>query len=117
MIRVELTRQAMLDLREIEEYSIENFGQKAAGQYIDDIEAALVMIQQRPDLLNAKQEIPCFFQFYRVRKHYLVCARGKNLIIILTIKHCQMDLPERLLELEPGLLHEAELLYKTLFKE
>lgn len=36
------------------------------------------------------------------------------LITILTIKHGQMDLPNRILELEPALLQEADLLHQRL---
>ena len=78
------------------------------------IKAALSMLQEQPGILKSKQEISNCFQFYQVGNHYLACSRVAETIIILTIKHCQMDLPERLLELEPGLLLEAELLYKKL---
>jgi len=114
MAKIELTHRAMLDLNEINEYSIQKFGPKTAGQYLDDIEAALLLIQEQPKLLVSKNDISNFFQFYPVRNHYLICTRVKNIVIVLTIKHCQMDLPERLIELEPSLQQEAELLYKKL---
>ena len=114
MIKIELTHRAMLDLHEINEYSIQKFGKKIAGQYLDDIEAALLLIKEQPKLLVSKDNTSKFFQFYPVRNHYLVCTRVKNIVIVLTIKHCQMDLPERLNELEPSLQQEAELLYKKL---
>ena len=114
MTKIELTHRAMLDLNEINEYSIQKFGPKTAGQYLDDIEAALLLIQEQPKLLVSKNDISNFFQFYPVRNHYLICTRVKNIVIVLTIKHCQMDLPERLIEFEPSLQLEAELLYKKL---
>lgn len=116
VIKLELTRRAMLDLHEIKDYSIQAFGQNVASEYLDDVEAALSMIQEYPDLLKSKKNISNFFQFYQVRNHYLVCTRAKRHVIVLTIKHCQMDIPERLLELEPNLLKEAELLYGKLFE-
>ena len=116
MIKIELklTHQAMLDLNEINEYSIQKFGLKTAEKYLDDIEAALLLIKEQPKLLVSKKNTAKFFQFYPVRNHYLICTRVKNIVIVLTIKHCQMDLPERLNELEPSLLQEAALLYKKL---
>ncbi len=114
MIKIELTHRAMLDLNEINEYSVQKFGQKTAEQYIDDIQSALLLIQEQPKLLVAKKKISKFFQFYPVRNHYLVCTRVKDTVVVLTIKHYQMDLPERLFELEPSLQYEAELLYKKL---
>jgi plasmid stabilization system protein ParE len=114
MIKIELTHRAMLDLNEINEYSIQKFGKKTAEKYLDDIEAALLLIKEQPKLLVSKNDTSKFFQFYPVRNHYLICTRVKNIVIVLTIKHCQMDLPERLNELEPSLQQEAELLYKKL---
>lgn len=114
MIKIELSHRAMLDLNQINEYSIQKFGQKTAEKYLDDIEAALLLIQEQPKLLVTKSDTSKFFQFYLVRNHYLICTRVKNIVMVLTIKHCLMDLPERLNELEPGLQQEAELLFKKL---
>ncbi|VAW70395.1 hypothetical protein MNBD_GAMMA10-3131 [hydrothermal vent metagenome] len=85
MVRVELTRRAMTDLEDIVDYSIKSFGQITADQYLDDIEAALAMIQQQPGLLNSKEDISAFFQFYLVGKHYLVCTRSEDIVIVLSI--------------------------------
>ncbi len=87
---------------------------KTAEKYLDDIEAALLLIKEQPKLLLSKNNTSRLFQFYPVRNHYLICTRVKNIVIVLTIKRCQMDLLERLNELEPGLQQEAELLYKKL---
>lgn len=114
MVSVELTHRAMADLHDIRDYSIQTFGAKVADRYLDDIEAALVLLQEQPDILLSKPGISDFFQFYPVRNHQLVCTRLADTLIILTIKHCQMDLPERLLEIEPALQQEAELLYRRL---
>jgi toxin ParE1/3/4 len=73
MIKVELTHRAMLDLIEINEYSIQEFGQKIAEKYLDDIEAALLLIREQPRLLISKKDASNFFQFYPVRKHHLIC--------------------------------------------
>ncbi|MBE0509309.1 MAG: type II toxin-antitoxin system RelE/ParE family toxin [Chromatiales bacterium] len=114
MVSVELTHRAMADLREIHDYSIQTFGTKVAERYLDDVEAALSILQEQPDILLSKPGISHFFQFYPVRNHHLVCTRLSDTLIILTIKHCQMDLPERLLEIEHTLQQEAELLYRKL---
>jgi toxin ParE1/3/4 len=114
MVKVKLTYRAMLDLNKIHEYSVQAFGQKTAEKYLDDIETALSLIKEQPKLLVLKKGASKFFQFYPVRNHYLICTRVKDVVIVLTIKHCQMDLPERLNELEPSLQQEAELLYKRL---
>ena len=114
MISIELTDRAHFDLQAIESYSITNFEQKVPEKYINDIEAALLRLQTSPQLLTQKPNISDFFSFYRVRQHFLICTQIKNVIFVLTIKHVNMDIPNRIAELETSLLLETEQLYKTL---
>ena len=114
MAIIKLTHRAMSDLLEIREYSIQTFGNKTADQYLSDIENALSLLQEHPELAKTKQNFSDYFYFYRVRKHTFVCSIIKKVVIILTIKHTQMDLQERLGNLEPTLLKEAEILYSKL---
>ena len=114
MAIVKLTHRAMSDLLEIREYSIQAFGNKTADQYIIDIENALLLLQEHPELIKSKQNFSESFYFYRVRSHTLVCSRISDVVIILTIKHSQVDLIERLDNLEPLLMKEAKILYNKL---
>ena len=56
-------------------------------------------------------------KFYWVREHFLIGTALEGVLVILTIKHGQMDLPSRILELEPTLLQEADLLHQRLEAE
>lgn len=112
---VYLTERALRDLVAIEAYSAEHFGKRVADQYIAKMEAALKRIEAQPNLLREEQSFHKSLRFYRVEKHMLVCEtlfQGK--IIVLTVLHGSMDLPSRLIELEPNLALEAELLMKQL---
>lgn len=114
MMRIELTDQAHFDLQAIESYSVANFGEKVAEKYINDIEAALLLLQECPQLLKAKKNISDFFSFYRVRQHFLICTEMDDCVFVLTIKHVSMDIPNRIAELEPTLLQETRQLHETL---
>ena len=99
----------MSDLNEIITYSTRSFGKKVASRYLIDIEGALLLLQEHPEILQQKQEISSWFSFYPVREHHLVCTEVDDMIIVLTITHCHADLPARLLKLEPTLLQESEI--------
>jgi len=114
LISLSLTDRAMSDLHDIISYSTSTFGKKVANRYLSDIEAALLLIQEHPGILKNKQEVSSWFSFYPVREHHLVCTVVDDRIIVLTIKHCHADLPGRLLELEPTLFQEAEILRNKL---
>jgi len=113
VIYIGLSRRALLDIQDIEDYSVERWGKDVAAEYIQSIEDALDLIRLNPKLLRPKPNIPKHLCFYRVLQHFLVCAVFKNSIFVLTIKHGAMDLPARIAELEPQLMEEAKLLYRT----
>jgi toxin ParE1/3/4 len=111
---LKLTDRAHYDLQEIEEYSIQRWGKKTANRYLEDIQTALSLLQEKPDLLHQKPHISTHFKFYRVREHFLICVELKDFLLVLTIKHGQMDLPVQIAELEPTLVQEADLLHQRL---
>lgn len=111
---IKLTDRAHYDLQEVEEYSIKRWGKKTANRYLEDIQTALSLLQEKPNLLQQKPHASKTFKFYRVREHFLVCVELKDFLLVLTIKHGQMDLPSRIVELEPTLIKEADLLYQRL---
>lgn len=109
-----LTERALADIREIEQFSIKEWGRRAADRYLDDIEAALSRLQQNLEILRLEPAFSSALFFYRVKKHFLVCDYRRTTVIVLTIIHTSMDLPARLLELEPRLKAEVELLCNRL---
>lgn len=113
MAYLALSRRAFLDIKDIEAYSIEKWGPKVADEYIDSIESAFNLLRENPQLLYTKQDIGDSLSFYRVKQHFLVCALFDQEIYVLTVKHGAMDLPNRIQELEPQLLMEADILHKA----
>jgi toxin ParE1/3/4 len=111
MAYVGLSRRASLDIAGIREFSVEKWGEKVAEDYLDEIERALSRLSQRPNLLRTKHEFSPHFRFYRVQRHFLVCSLIQDNVYVLAVRHCSMDLPNRLAELEPNLLEEADLLH------
>jgi toxin ParE1/3/4 len=111
---VELTHRALADLRQIERYSVEKWGRKIAAKYLDDVAAALDRLRQNPEILRLEPDFAPGLYFYRINKHVLVCDCQKHLVIVLTIIHTSMDLPSRLLELEPRLVAEIQFLHAKL---
>jgi len=113
MAYLAISRRAARDIDEIRSYSVEHWGPSVAEEYLDSIEEALERLRGNPSLLRYKPEFSPHFRFYRVRRHYLVCSTIENNIYLVTVKHVGMDLPNRLVELEPRLLEEADLLHKA----
>jgi len=114
--RLTLTHSALAAINEIERFSVESWGRKVAGRYLDDLEAGLLRIREEPDLLRSHPEFHPDFCFYRVNKHLFVCDRQSDVIVVLAIIHAAQDIPARLAELEPTLTREVEMLHTKLQK-
>ncbi|MGK0186386.1 MAG: toxin ParE1/3/4 [Verrucomicrobiales bacterium] len=108
-----ISRLAAYDLEEIENYSIERWGEQVAARYMGSIELALRRLRDNPSLLKESARISDDLRLYRVEKHFLVCALVEESVYVLTVKHGAMDLPERIGELEPVLRQEAEILHQA----
>ena len=112
--QVLLTNQALQDLISIEEYSIKNWGNRVANDYLDQIQAALERISGNPEILREEPNFHQSLFFHRINRHLLVCDVQRNAVFVLTVLHAEMDIPERLVELEPVLRIEVETLHRQL---
>ena len=111
MAGVLLTRRALLDIDEIDRYSVEQWGRRVADQYLGDLDAALQRLEAFPSLLAERPDCSLRLRFYRVREHVFVCDVISDRVYVLAVWHARMDLPRRLVELEPQLVQEARFLH------
>jgi toxin ParE1/3/4 len=116
MIYLALSRRAVLDIAEIEAYSIDKWGSKVAEEYLQRIEDALNRLRQQPTLLKSKPNVSTSLCLYRVQQHFLVCAVFEKSLFVLTVKHGALDLTDHISDLEPQLIQEAEILYRDFLK-
>jgi len=108
------SRRAIIDLASIKEYSIKNWGQQVAQEYLDKFDQAFERLKSSPDILHSKRELSGRLLFYRVERHWLVCDIIEDDIYVMMVMHGIMDLPNRIAEIEPQLLREAEIMYQQI---
>ncbi|QDU70145.1 type II toxin-antitoxin system RelE/ParE family toxin [Engelhardtia mirabilis] len=116
MSELRLTDRALADLDEIARRSVREWSSRVAGEYLDDLNAALGRLEENPGLLRGHSDYSGRLQFYGVREHVLVCDVFDGRIFILTVWHGAMDIVGRLEKLEPQLVQEAELMARKLEK-
>ena len=114
--KVLLTEHALDALADIRSFSKTRWGGQVAERYLDELQSGLERIRQQPDLVESLPDLHPSLGFYRVNKHLFACdVRGKT-IVVLTVIHASMDIPQRLSELEPTLAAEVELLHQSLHR-
>lgn len=109
-----LTQRAIADLVEIESYSIDQWGKRTANKYLTAIESALQMIRENPTVLRQIEGLPDKLRCHRVNKHLLICDVQPKSVVVLTVIHGSMDIPDRLAELSPELPQEVVILHDKL---
>jgi len=114
MKEVLLTDRAFENISEIEEYSISTWGKKVADKYLDDMELGLKLLQENAGLLQDFEEFSGKLKYYRIKNHFLICTEIENKLVVLTVKHVQMDIINLLNQLEPTLAIEVDLLFQRL---
>ncbi|MGI9322303.1 MAG: type II toxin-antitoxin system RelE/ParE family toxin [Pseudomonadales bacterium] len=83
MAAIHITERAALGINEIEEYSKDRWGARRAAKYISDVEQALVLLGDHPNLLQTKPEISKHLKFYLSGEHVLVFDQFDNDIYLL----------------------------------
>lgn len=114
MPEVHLSRRALFDIEDIDLYSIEKWGERVAAKYLDDLFAGATRLGESPNLLQERPDTSLRLRFYRVREHVLICDVIGDRIFVLAVRHAVMDLPSRIAELEPQLIHEAEIMARQI---
>ena len=116
MPEVHLSRRALFDIEDIDRYSIEKWGERTAAEYLSNLYTGAARLGESPNLLHEHLDTSLRLRFYRVREHVLICDVIADRILVLAVRHAVMDLPPRIAELEPQLIHEAELMARQIAK-
>ena len=80
-----LTRRAFLDIRNIYEYSVENWGSVKAGKYVAEVYQCFKKIADNADLGNLRKNRSEPFLMYPSGRHFIIYEPYKDGIIIITV--------------------------------
>jgi plasmid stabilization system protein ParE len=112
-----LTDRALSDIDAIEHYSVERWGTEVAEQYLADLDAALGRLAEDISLFKERHDYTGRLRFYNVREQVLVGDVIGGVGFVLTVWHGSMDFIDRLPNIEPDLVHEAEIMARQIDAE
>lgn len=91
-----LSRRARNDLRDIQGYTLANWGEQRWAAYEEALTQALAMIAEHPEAGRRRPELGEALRSHLVREHIIYYRVSDRSILVLRIQHSRTD-PRRIL--------------------
>jgi plasmid stabilization system protein ParE len=93
---IKLSESAELDLIDIGNYTIEHYGIDQMHKYLNDIDHAIQLVLENPNIGHSHAELPPEYQVWQVKHHYLIYMIDGETIYILRIPNTKRNLKQLL---------------------
>lgn len=103
-----LTRRAALDLQNIYNHSLREWGEATADSYMADLYAVMSKAATNPDTGLLRQNRSTPFLMLPARQHFIIYERIPQGIAILSLLHQVRDIESLIANLSPTFLQEVE---------
>jgi toxin ParE1/3/4 len=96
LAELRLSRRAEIDLAEIADYTIGEFGLTQARQYRDNINACFKSLADNPHLGRSADELAPGLRRIRLQAHVIFYLHRQDQILIVRVLHHSMDFERHL---------------------
>jgi toxin ParE1/3/4 len=86
-----ISAQAQRDLEQIWAYSVANWGEEQAVQYVAQVRAALELLRTNPGLARSAEDIRPGLRKFTVGSHVLYVRLGDRFVRLVRVLHGRMD--------------------------
>ncbi|MBX3573964.1 MAG: type II toxin-antitoxin system RelE/ParE family toxin [Mesorhizobium sp.] len=90
-LTLRISAQAQRDLEEIWAYSVENWGEDQAVQYVAQVRAALELLRTNPGLARPAEDVRPGLRKFTVGSHVLYVRLGDRFLRLVRVLHGRMD--------------------------
>ncbi len=98
MLNIRLTQTAEQHLEDIWFYTLNEWSEEQANQYVGLIEQGVMQLPSNPYIGKARPDINKDLRFLQIQKHMVFYRVGTEYIDIIGILHSRMDAGKRLHE-------------------
>lgn len=92
MLKIRLTQTAEQQLEDIWFYTLSEWSEEQANQYVSMIEQGVMQLLDNPYIGKARPEIKKDLRSLQIQKHLIFYRVGNEFIDIIGILHCRMDI-------------------------
>ena len=103
-----LTHRAMQDLLEVEEFSLDKWGEQRTEHYMNALYESFSEIAENPDIGKIRQQRSYPFLMAPAEKHFAIYQLTEQGIIIATVLHGRRNIENILDRIGPALAAEIE---------
>jgi toxin ParE1/3/4 len=86
-----LSRRARTDLRDIQGYSLANWGEQLWAEYEEALAQALAVIMEYPESGRRRPELGEGLRSYPVREHIIYYRVSDEAVLVLRVQHNRRD--------------------------
>jgi toxin ParE1/3/4 len=90
--RLDFSRQARNDLRDILHHSLERWGQEQQERYSAELERGIAVLLDHPGIGRAREDIAPGYRSHPVGQHVILYVVHRRTVRIIRILHSRMDL-------------------------
>ena len=105
-----LTRRAILDIRDIYDYSVENWAEIRADEYVNNLYIDFNRLANNIELGESRKNRSFPFLMYPSGRHYIVYEFFKESIIVITVLHQVRNIENIINEFSSTFYNEIEML-------
>ena len=90
-LSLRISAQAQRDLEHIWAYTVENWGEEQAVQYVAQVRAALELLRTNPGLARAAEDVRPGLRKFTVGSHVLYVRLGDGFLRLVRVLHGRID--------------------------
>ncbi|MFH1796912.1 MAG: type II toxin-antitoxin system RelE/ParE family toxin [Pseudomonadota bacterium] len=90
-LSLRISAQAQRDLEHIWAYTVENWGEEQAVQYVAQVRAALELLRTNPGLARPAEDVRPGLRKFTVGSHVLYVRLGDRFLRLVRVLHGRMD--------------------------
>lgn len=98
MVKVSLSPQASIQLREIHQYSVGQWGREKAAEYMAQFERCFGDLGENELLGRARPEVGAGYRSVAVGRHVVFYRVGDRKVTVVVVLHGNMDVVRRMRE-------------------
>jgi toxin ParE1/3/4 len=93
---LKLSKEAEDDIRDIQQYTFENYGERQVFEYSKKLDNVLSMILQNPAIGHKRTDTPPEYKTYPVEQHIIIFRVDEKTIYVVRVLHSPMDFSKQI---------------------